>query len=147
MKITPKFTCTSGSFDTNEVIMKCVISDKYKSVDLCIKEDGCNWNIPIGNIKLYDRDLYVNAKETFEDSTKLGNEIARRWNEHQEWHDVNKELPEELKTCLLRVEQTYAGMKSIEYVTSRWNSQLGWCFNPQVGSCVVTHWQYINTFD
>lgn len=55
-----------------------IITDR---VDLCIKDPDCGWNIPIGQIKLFSRDLYRDFKETLPDATKLGEEIARRWNE------------------------------------------------------------------
>lgn len=51
MKITPKFTFVSGSFDTDEVKMLCLPSDNHGKVDLCIKEKDCAWNIPIGGVK------------------------------------------------------------------------------------------------
>ena len=41
MKITPKFTFVSGSFDTDEVKMLCLPSDNHGKVDLCIKEKDC----------------------------------------------------------------------------------------------------------
>lgn len=68
MKITPKFTFVSGSFDTDEVKMLCLPSDNHGKVDLCIKEKDCAWNIPIGGVKLHDRDLYVDFKATLEDA-------------------------------------------------------------------------------
>ena len=107
MKITPKFTFVSGSFDTDEVKMLCLPSDNHGKVDLCIKEKDCAWNIPIGGVKLHDRDLYVDFKATLEDATNLGNEIARRWNEHEEWHECKEDtddVPKTFEWCLLRVE-------------------------------------------
>lgn len=84
MIITPKFDFVEGSFDTQRVEMLCVSSDKHGRVELCIKEPGNNWNFPIAKIKLHSKDLYVDFKATFEDAVKLGEEIARRWNESQE---------------------------------------------------------------
>lgn len=81
MEITPKFQFVDGSFDTKEVKMLCIASDNHGTVELCINEPNSSWNIPIGEIKLYSRDLYVDFKETMEDAKKLGNEISRRWNE------------------------------------------------------------------
>lgn len=106
MKITPKFTFASGSFDTDEVKMLCLPSDNHGKVDLCIKDKDCGWNIPIGGVKLHDKDLYVDFKATLEDATKLGDEIARRWNEFNSrtninsvWHDL-KECPERKRKYL-----------------------------------------------
>lgn len=81
MKITPKFNFVEGSFDTQKVKMLCVPSEKHGCVELCIKEDHSMWNYPIAKIKLHSKDLYVDFKTTLEDATRLGNEIARRWNE------------------------------------------------------------------
>lgn len=81
MIITPKFDFVEGSFDTQRVEMLCVPSDKHGRVELCIKEPGNNWNFPIAKIQLHSKDLYVDFKATFEDAKKLGEEIARRWNE------------------------------------------------------------------
>lgn len=114
MKITPKFTFVSGSFDTDEVKMLCLPSDNHGKVDLCIKEKDCAWNIPIGGVKLHDRDLYVDFKATLEDATNLGNEIARRWNEHEEWHECKEDtddVPKTFEWCLLRVEYVCDGEK------------------------------------
>lgn len=91
MKITPKFDFVSGSFDTDEVKMLCLPSDNHGKVELCINEHEGSWNFPIGNIKLHSRDLYMDFKATFEDATKLGNEIARRWNEFPQWNPVTDE--------------------------------------------------------
>lgn len=81
MKITPKFQFVDGSFDTKHVKLVCVPNDKHGHVDICIKDPDCNWNIPIGQIKLFSRDLYCDFIETLQDATRLGEEIARRWND------------------------------------------------------------------
>lgn len=81
MKITPKIQLVSGSFDTKEVKLVLVPSDNHGLVELCVKEPASGWNIPIGEIKLYSRDRYVDFKATLEDATKFGEEICRRFNE------------------------------------------------------------------
>ncbi len=81
MKITPKIKFVSGSFDTKESSLVLVPSDNHGEILLCVKESGCGWNIPIGEIKLYSSGLYVDFKETYEDACKLGEEICRRFNE------------------------------------------------------------------
>lgn len=82
MKIKQKFSYIDGSFDTKDTDMVCVKSHKYKEVELCVKSNkNKGGNIPIAKIKLYSRDLYVDAKEVYEYACKLGEEIARRWNE------------------------------------------------------------------
>ena len=83
MEITPKWYLCKGSFDTKDVKMLCVPQEKHGSVDLCIKEPESNWNYPVAKIKLHSQDLYVDFKATFDDAVKLGEEIARRWNESE----------------------------------------------------------------
>ena len=81
MKITPKFDFVEGSFDTLTDKMLCIASDKHGTVKLCFKDESCGMNIPIGEIKLFDSNRYVDFKATMGDAKKLGDEIARRWNE------------------------------------------------------------------
>lgn len=68
MKITPKIKFVSGSFDTKESSLVLVPSDNHGEILLCVKESGCGWNIPIGEIKLYSSGLYVDFKETHKGS-------------------------------------------------------------------------------
>lgn len=88
MEITPKIQFVSGSFDTKEVKLMLVPSDNYGKVSLCVKEAHSNWNIPIGEIKLYSSDRYVDFKATLEDATKFGEEICRRFNEFPQDHKL-----------------------------------------------------------
>ena len=81
MEINPKFEFVDGGFDTKNVELVCVTSEKHGTVELCVKEPNSNWNISIGEIKLYDSELYVDFKATLNDARNLGNEICRRWNE------------------------------------------------------------------
>ena len=64
MEIKPKFQFVEGSFDTQRVKLLCIPDDNHGRVDLCIKDPDCGWNIPIGQIKLFSRDLYRDFKET-----------------------------------------------------------------------------------
>lgn len=81
MEITPKMQFVSGSFDTKEVKLVLVPSDKHGLVSLCVKETSNSWLIPVGEIKLYSGNLFVDFKATLEDATKFGEEICRRFNE------------------------------------------------------------------
>ena len=81
MKRTPKIQFVSGSFDTKKVKLVLIPSDTPGLVELCVKEPDSNWNIPIGEIKLYSSDRYVDFKATLEDATKFGKEICRRFND------------------------------------------------------------------
>lgn len=83
MEITPKFEYVEGSFDTKTNKMVCIASDHKGKIELAFKEEGSSWNIPFGEIVIYDSERYVDFKETFEDAKKLGEEICRRWNECQ----------------------------------------------------------------
>jgi hypothetical protein len=81
MEITPKWDYVKGSFDTKDVEMLCLPSDKHGTVTLNIREKERSTNYPVAKIKLYSGDTYAAFKEVYEDAVKLGNEIARRWNE------------------------------------------------------------------
>lgn len=81
MDITPKFKFVEGSFNTKTNRMLVIASDNHGTVELCFKEEDCGWNIPFAEIKLFDSGLYKDFKATMEDARKLGEEIARRWNE------------------------------------------------------------------
>lgn len=80
MKIKTKLPFVEGEFDTQLGEVICVQSHKYSSVDLCFKS---NMHIPFASIKLHSSDTLVNSQEVYEDACKLGEEIARRWNESQ----------------------------------------------------------------
>ena len=81
MDITPIFEFVTCSFDTKTNKMLCIASDNHGTVELCFKEQDCNWNIPIAKIELFDSGLYKDFKATMKDAKALGDEIARRWNE------------------------------------------------------------------
>lgn len=78
MEITPKLTHVEGSFDTKTGELVCVPSKKNGTVQLCLKSD---FNLPIAEIKIYDSERYVDFVETFDDASKLGKEICRRFNQ------------------------------------------------------------------
>ena len=152
MEITPKFNFVSGSFDTDEVSMLCIPQKNHGTVELCIKEKDCGWNIPVGKIKLHSNDLYKDFAETFEDASNLGHEIARRWNEHEEWVDASSErLPEINTQCVLRVEyyDEEADKTLVDYLTAEWN-HFGWSedYLDQIADYYshyqITHWKPIS---
>lgn len=80
MTITPNIQYVDGSFDTKTTEMVCVAKQKYLTVDLCMKSDN-GWNVPIAHLQLSSSDLCKDIEPVFEDMYKLGEEIARRWNE------------------------------------------------------------------
>lgn len=79
MQITPLFENVDGSFNMSTEKLECVPYRKYGEVLLCFKSGGGS-NLPFAKIKLHSRDRWVDAEATFEDATRLGNEIVKRWN-------------------------------------------------------------------
>lgn len=109
MKITPRFDYVAGSFDTDNVIMFCLTSTNHGKVELCIKgKDGSLCSLSVAAIKLYSSDLYADFRATQDDATKLGQEIARRWNEFPHWRDVADEQYPTDKKVLCRMKSNGA---------------------------------------
>ncbi|MDR2099704.1 MAG: hypothetical protein LBP40_02600 [Campylobacteraceae bacterium] len=79
MKITPKWEYVEGSFDTETVKLVCVAKEKYDDVILCVEEEGRSSNFGFAEITLNTNGCDKHA--VFDDAKKLGEEIARRWNE------------------------------------------------------------------
>jgi hypothetical protein len=67
----------SGPFDMSNGKLACVKNSKYGRVDLCLKS---NMNIPFARIVLHTNDRAVDADAVIDDTYRLGQEIARRWN-------------------------------------------------------------------
>jgi hypothetical protein len=78
MKIKTKIQFVSGAFDTKNGNLICIPYQKYGTVQICFKS---NMNVPFAEIKLFTRDLAIDADAVFRDASKLGEEICRRWNE------------------------------------------------------------------
>ena len=78
MEIKPKFQFVEGSFDTQRVKLLCIPDDNHGRVDLCIKDPDCGWNIPIGQIKLFSRDLYRRFVPRLQRNTTRRYETRRR---------------------------------------------------------------------
>jgi hypothetical protein len=78
MKIKHRFRFVDGDMDTETDELLCVGKRKYGEVHLCVKS---NMHIPIAQIRLHSEDRAVEAAAVFEDAEKLGDEIARRWNQ------------------------------------------------------------------
>ena len=95
MKIDHKFNLVEGVFDTKRDKLICVTSDKYAETKLCFK---ANMNIPFAKIKLYSKDLFIDAKAVNEDAYKLGKEISTRWNMHDELIDISKRILKKLES-------------------------------------------------
>jgi hypothetical protein len=79
MQITPLFEAVDGSFNMSTEKLECVPYRKYNEVLLCFKSGGGS-NIPFAKIKLHSRDRAIDAEASFDDATRLGNEIVKRWN-------------------------------------------------------------------
>lgn len=82
MEINHKFWNVNGAFETETGELVCVGLKKYNAVLLCFK---ANMNIPFAEIRLHSEDLAVDADAVFDDAVKLGDEIARRWNENKKF--------------------------------------------------------------
>ncbi len=89
MNINHKIEYVEGPFDTTKGKLVCVMHDKYADVSLCFK---ANMNIPFAKIKLFTKDLFVDAEATMEDAYKLGNEIVKRWNDNNQINKLTAEF-------------------------------------------------------
>jgi len=78
-EINHRFEHVNGPFDMETGKLVCVPSSKYNDVNLCFR---ANMHIPFARILLYSSELWVDAKAVFEDASRLGDEIVKRWNEH-----------------------------------------------------------------
>lgn len=80
MKINHKLN-VEGAFDTKGGQLICTTSDIYAETYLCFR---ANMHVPFAKIKLYSKDLFIDAKAVNEDAYRLGDEISKRWNMHDE---------------------------------------------------------------
>ena len=94
MKINLNFDFVDGQFDSETGKLICVRRDKYARVDLCLNE-GCS-NISFARIRLHSADLHADAMKVIDDAKNLGDEIAKRWNEHHKLKQRVKELESQL---------------------------------------------------
>lgn len=120
---------------------KRIFGEDEMDAELCIKDQ---WNLSIAKIHLGD----------VESSNILCEEIARRWNEFEEWHECKEntnDVPKRNTPCLLRVEykEIATGIVEIGYLTSVWN-EYGWTedyldnFDKSEFEVTITHWKPIN---
>lgn len=148
MKIKLNWAYAKGVLDTDTLKMLCIPARGKRifgademDAELCIK-DG--WNLSIANIHLGD----------VESSNILCEEIARRWNEHEEWHECKEnteDVPERNTPCLLRIEykEIATGIVEVSYLTSVWG-EYGWIenyldnFSESEFEVIITHWKPIN---
>lgn len=148
MKIKLNWAYAKGVLDTDTLKMLCIPARGKRifgademDAELCIK-DG--WNLSIANIHLGD----------VESSNILCEEIARRWNEHEEWHECKEnteDVPERNTPCLLRIEykEIATGIVEVSYLTSVWG-EYGWIENyldnlsESEFEVTITHWKPIN---
>ena len=80
MRLKQNFSCCTGTLDSKSE-MVCVPDRKYFIVELCLKDKESGWNIPISKVKLHHGETVGDVKDVFDDAVKLGEEIARRYNE------------------------------------------------------------------
>lgn len=145
MKIKIDWKYIKAEFDTDTIKLLCIPARgkrpfNHDEIDalLCVK-DGMNFTIA---------DIHTGDKDS---SNALCEEIARRWNEFEEWHECkdDDENPPEIGTdCILRLVYSHDGKEYVGYVTSVWNN-FGWTQDylesfEYYDDYRVTHWKPIN---
>lgn len=143
MEIKLKWKYAEGVLDTDTLQLLCikargkrVFGPEEIDAELCIK-DGLNYTI--AEIHLGDA----------ASSNILCEEIVRRWNEFNDWHDANSDVePPKNSHCLLRVEYLHEGKTNVDYLTAVYNN-LGWSedYLDQIADYYeeykITHWKQI----
>ena len=114
-KIKLNWQYAKGELETGTLKMLCIpargkriFGEDEMDAELCIKDQ---WNLSIAKIHLGD----------VESSNILCEEIARRWNEFEEWHECKEntnDVPKRNTPCLLRVEykEIATGIVEIGYL-------------------------------
>lgn len=147
-KIKLNWTYAKGELDTDTLKLICLPARGKRlfgadelDAELCIK-DGMNYQI--AEIHLGD----------VESSNILCEEIARRFNEFENWHeckDDTEAMPEIGTNCILRVEYQNLddGEWYTDYLTSTWG-KFGWAedYLGRIADIAneyrITHWKPIN---
>lgn len=147
-KIKLNWKFAKGELDTDTLKLICLPARGKRcfgadelDAELCIK-DGMNYTI--AEIHLGD----------VESSNILCKEIARRWNEFEEWHECKEnteDVPELNTVCVLRIEykEIATGIVEVAYLTAAWN-EYGWTeeyldsFDESEFEVTITHWKSIN---
>lgn len=144
-KLKLKWKTAQGEFDTDTLKFICLpargkrcFGPDEMDAELCIK-DGMNYSI--AEIHLGD----------VESSNILCEEIARRWNEFEQWHECAEDVPPINTICVLRVEckEKATGIVEVNYLTSVW-SKFGWTedyidnFDDSEFEVKITHWKAVN---
>lgn len=143
-KIKLNWSYAKGEFDTDTMKLICLPARGKRAfgrdeldAELCIK-DGMNYQI--AEIHLGD----------VESSNILCEEIVRRFNEYENWHECkeeSKDIPKPNEWCLLRVEYVCDGETVVDYLTASWN--FGWTGDyldkiaDNYEDYKITHWKYI----
>lgn len=148
-KIKLNWKYAKGEFDTDNMRMLCIPARGKRicgpdeiDAELCI-DDG--WNVPIAEIRLGD----------VESSNILCEEIAKRWNGFEKWHECKEntnDVPAHNTLCLLRIEykEIATGIVEESYLTSVFG-EYGWSqdyldnFDETEFEVTITHWKPINT--
>lgn len=149
MKIKIDWKYIKAEFDTDTIKLLCIPARgkrpfNHDEIDalLCVK-DGMNFTIA---------DIHTGDKDS---SNALCEEIARRWNEFEEWcicNDNDGNTPENDSDCLLRVEYLNEddGKWYVEYLTACWSKTYGWSceyldnITENNKKYKITHWKPIN---
>ena len=145
-KIKLNWAYAKGELDTDTLKLICLPARGKRlfgadelDAELCIK-DGMNYQI--AEIHLGD----------VESSNILCEEIARRWNEFEDWHECKEEtddVPDLNTHRMLRIEYPAEGEPEtkVDYITAVWR-KYGWTkdflgYYETADSYVITHWKPI----
>lgn len=109
---TPDWEFVTGSFDSTFKMLACP-KDKYKEVTINLTkhlENLGNGKIKHGlNYSIAKVDLhngtFGSATKVFDDATKLAEQIAKRWNEHNSLSTENAQLREALREIIKECEE------------------------------------------
>ena len=101
-----KIDFVDGDIDTDTQKLTCGGNRKYGQVALCF---DCGMSVGFATIKLYSKDRAKDADAVWNDAHKLGEEIARRWNEYSELKSLLKNLQHcDDGSCNLRLQKDKA---------------------------------------
>lgn len=103
---TPDWDFVSGSLDSTFIMLACP-KEKYKEVTINltpqIRKEGDKTihglNYGIAKIDLHNG-TFGSASKVFEDSTKLAEQISKRWNEYSAMQDTLTQYKEALREAI-----------------------------------------------
>lgn len=91
-KIKARWFDVELNIDLSEAKIFTIPKAKYQQVSLSLSLPESTSTFSFADIRLHSRDLYAEAKETFEDAKLLAEEIARRWESEERNRTLLKEV-------------------------------------------------------